>query len=246
MKRNSKVWVVLVCGIIAASLAIAARAQNNKKVKEEKQEKIIALKNAPAPVQATIIKETAGGEIKEIEEELENGKIVYSAEFVKDGKKKEIHVAADGSLMKEDDNEDEDDEEESVPYESLPAAVKAAVEKHLGGAGPFKAKVETKKGVKVFEIESKTSEQDVSIEVTESGDPLEIEREIPAQNLPPAIIDKIIKKFPEGKIKEAEQVQKFYYEIEITENGKTKEIIFSPTGEMKKEKNDKKEENDDD
>lgn len=246
MKRNAMVWVVLVCGILFASLALVVWAQNEKKADEGEQEKIITLKEAPAAVQATILKETAGAEIKEIEEEVENGKTVYSVEFIKDGKKKEANISADGILLKVEDDDDDDDEEETVPYESLPAAVKAAVEKHIGGAGPFEVTVETEKGVKVFEIESEANGQEVSIEVTESGEVLEIEREIPAQKLPQAIIDKIIKKFPEGKIKEASLVQKFYYEIEITVDGKTKEFTASPTGEMKKEKDDNKEEKDDD
>lgn len=53
--------------------------------------------------QATVKKETAGGEITEIEQEKEDGLTFYEVEFEKDGEDHEIRVDQSGKVVKRDD-----------------------------------------------------------------------------------------------------------------------------------------------
>ena len=60
----------------------------------------VTIDQVPAPVRATIEKETKGASINEIERETEKGKKVYEVEYVRDNKKYEVHVAEDGKVLK--------------------------------------------------------------------------------------------------------------------------------------------------
>ena len=78
---------------------------------DEANEVKIALTDAPAAVQATIQKEAGAGRIKEIERETENGKTVYEAEVVTNGKTEEISVSEDGTLLGRESEDAEDDDD---------------------------------------------------------------------------------------------------------------------------------------
>lgn len=78
---------------------------------DEEEEQIISLDAVPAAVKATIEKEAAGAEIREVEMETEDGVTVYEAEVIIDGQEVDLKVAADGTLLgKEGEDEDEDDD----------------------------------------------------------------------------------------------------------------------------------------
>lgn len=96
---------------------------------EEKEEKV-SFDQLPRAVQESIQKETAGGEIEEIEKVVEGGKTVYEAEFTTDGKEFELTVAEDGEVLgleeekeegEEQDEEGEDEEELKVDFEDMAA-----------------------------------------------------------------------------------------------------------------------------
>lgn len=69
----------------------------------------VSLAEVPETVQATLVKEAAGAEIKEIEKEDEDGRIVYSADVMLNGQEVELKVAPDGTLLGKE-VEDQDDE----------------------------------------------------------------------------------------------------------------------------------------
>jgi uncharacterized membrane protein YkoI len=72
----------------------------------------VSLDAVPEAVKATILKEAAGAEIREVEKETEGGVTVYEAEVIIDGQEVDIDVAADGTLLgKEVEDEDEDDDD---------------------------------------------------------------------------------------------------------------------------------------
>ena len=76
---------------------------------DDEDEVQVSLAEAPEAVQATISKEAAGAEIKEIEKETEDGQVIYSAEVIVGGQEVDIEVALDGTLLnKEVDDEDDD------------------------------------------------------------------------------------------------------------------------------------------
>lgn len=78
-------------------------------VDDGKEEKV-ELKDCPEAVQKTIKEQAGDGQIVEIEKETtKDGTVVYEAEVKKsDGKTVDIEVAADGTLIKVEDDDEED------------------------------------------------------------------------------------------------------------------------------------------
>jgi len=81
---------------------------------EDEDEEQVSIDQVPAPVKATILSEAQNGTIKEIEQENENGQIIYDADVIINGQEVEIKVAADGTLLsKKVEDDDENDEEDN-------------------------------------------------------------------------------------------------------------------------------------
>ena len=62
-------------------------------------ETTITMADLPAPVRATLDKESAGGKVTEIEKETKKGQTVYSADVTIGGKKWDVDIAEDGKLI---------------------------------------------------------------------------------------------------------------------------------------------------
>ena len=80
----------------------------------EKDEVKLTIDQVPPAVKATILKESGGAAVDEIAKESEDGKTVYTAEFMVGKDKYEASIAADGTLLKkklENDKKDDDDKE---------------------------------------------------------------------------------------------------------------------------------------
>jgi uncharacterized membrane protein YkoI len=73
------------------------RVDDDGKVLET--EEIIAMEKLPPAVLETVKTESAGGEIKELALETEDGKTFYEVEFEKDGKEHEVKIAEDGTVL---------------------------------------------------------------------------------------------------------------------------------------------------
>lgn len=65
----------------------------------EAKEVSVALEDLPRAVRAAIKKHAAGGEVTEIEKKSVDGKIVYEAEVVRDGKASDILISAKGKYL---------------------------------------------------------------------------------------------------------------------------------------------------
>jgi hypothetical protein len=59
----------------------------------------VPLEQLPAGVRATVERETKGGQVIDIEKDHEAGKDVFEVEFTLNGKKYELHIAPDGTLI---------------------------------------------------------------------------------------------------------------------------------------------------
>jgi hypothetical protein len=59
----------------------------------------VAMADLPAAVKATLDRETVGGEVREAEKELKNGKMIYSFDAKIAGKCYDIDIAEDGTLI---------------------------------------------------------------------------------------------------------------------------------------------------
>ena len=62
-------------------------------------EEILSMEDLPPAVVETVKAESAGGEIKELALETEDGKTFYEVEFEKDGKEHEVKIAEDGTVL---------------------------------------------------------------------------------------------------------------------------------------------------
>ena len=69
-----------------------------------------AIKKVPAQVLEAANKAVPGGEIAEVEKEVEDGQVIYDVEKVVDGVEYEIEVTADG-VVKEVETDDEEDDD---------------------------------------------------------------------------------------------------------------------------------------
>lgn len=73
---------------------------------DDEKEVKVTLDQVPAKVKEAIQKQVQGGEIKEIEQKGEGEKATYEIEYLKDGKKAEFCLTAEGAAAK---NEEDDD-----------------------------------------------------------------------------------------------------------------------------------------
>lgn len=111
---KTKLGIVLIAALILCFAAVAAMAGEGKCKKEKETEVKVTIDQVPSLVAQTLLSEAGTGTIDEIEQEEKNGVVTYEADITKDGKKFEVKVAADGTLIsskeeKDDDNEADDD-----------------------------------------------------------------------------------------------------------------------------------------
>jgi hypothetical protein len=83
------------------TLGLASAVTTTRAKAEEKEEKEVKVKfdEVPAAVKATLTKESDGGKIESVDKETDDGKTIYEADVMIDGKNYEIKVAADGTLI---------------------------------------------------------------------------------------------------------------------------------------------------
>jgi hypothetical protein len=153
-------------------------------------------------------------------------------------------------------------DEEKVSVDKLPAAVKKALKRKFPKAEIEKATKEVEDGNTVYEVELEIKDRSVDVSLKADGTILEIEREVPADELPEAVRKKLAASYPKAKIEKAEEVTKgedgpVRYEVAITTevvltaNGKIvqaeeEEDEKKPTAQAKKSKKDKEDDDDDD
>lgn len=204
-------------------------------------EEQVSLEDLPGSVRSTIEEYAAGGQIVEVEQEVEDGVIVYEADILKDGVEIEVRVAADGRFLgyeqeegeddNDDDDEGEDEDEESVTWDQLPPAVQKTLNSMLQEAQPSALVRGDEDGFLVYEAEYEQDGRKRELKVTEQGEVLEIEEEISPADLPAAILAQIQKRFPGAEIKEAETVIRTFYEVELVwEDGKEREVKLFANG----------------
>jgi uncharacterized membrane protein YkoI len=147
-------WCLL--GLVAVGLlaGLTAGVWAGANEREEK----VSIDQVPAAVKATILKETQGARIKEIERETEHGTTVYEAEAVRNGREIEIEIAADGTLL---------EREEELSAKDVPEVVMAAAKKKFGDKAA-KAEFE-KKTIILYEVEVRVGLKEHEILITPAG-----------------------------------------------------------------------------
>jgi hypothetical protein len=148
--------------VVAAALAIPLGCSVSAEHSEEGDAggHMISLSDLPAPARSAIEGVTAGGKIEKIGREIEGGVIVYDVEAQVGGKHVEYDIDANGNILTS---------EEEVPYESLPASVRAAVEDYFGSSEGVMASREIEKGETFYEVAGTEGTERAEIKLTGSG-----------------------------------------------------------------------------
>ena len=128
----------------------------------------VAMKGLPSAVRAAAEKAIAGGSLKRVVVEKEDGQVAYSVEATMAGNTKEFTFATDGTLLAE---------EKGVAFAKLPEAVRAAAEKYFGDSHGLRASIEIAKGVTCYEINGRKGGKSVSVKFSAAGALLEDEEE---------------------------------------------------------------------
>lgn len=119
--------------------------------------------------------------------------------------------------------------------DKIPDAVKNAFTAKFPGATHVKWDKESKTEL---EANFKMSNTDVSANFSLDGNWVETETTIPASELPAAVTNTVNIKYPGAVYGRAEKIEKpgskIFYEVNITVNGKKKELELDPNGVLEK------------
>jgi predicted phage tail protein len=124
--------------------------------------------------------------------------------------------------------------ESRVPCNTLPAAVLQHAKLEAGDATVYRCVKDRENGKLTYEVETVKDGKSKDITLDVSGTILEVEQEVAASSLPPAVSDAIAKAARSSKIGKVESVTRegaiASYETTITSNGERREVAFSPQG----------------
>ena len=123
-----------------------------------------------------------------------------------------------------------------IKFEEAPEPVQNATTTLLDGATDFTLIREDDDGL-VFELEWDDLQGDPhSAKIRPNGDVVELESEIDIEELPDAVVNGILARYPNGEITEAETLeipgQPLAYEVETVVRRTIREIIITPAGEI--------------
>ena len=229
MRRQALLFPLIGLSVIGLLTLVAWAADG--------QEEKVALDQVPAAVKATILKEAAGAKITEVERETKDGKTIYEAEFLRDGREIEIQIAPDGTVLGRE-VENEEDDEDDLTIEQVPEPARAALLKLAGGAKIIKAERDKEHGAVIYEAEWATGDTQCEAAVTADGTLVETAETIPAEKAPAAVRAAIAKHFAAGAELTIEKKMIVVYEVEAKADGRKKELIVLPTGQAHDEDDD--------
>lgn len=227
MAKRATVMSLVGCLILGTvSLVSWARSE---------QESSLTIDQVPAPVKAAILKETAGGEIREIESGTRNGKTIYEVEFVRAGQTIEIAIGADGAMLPVEEDKDTqpkaEEQEREIKEAEVPAAALAALRKLAGDAKFTEFAEEIKYGSKFYEGSWKTAAgHNVDALVTASGDLAEIEEEVPSDQVPAAVLAAVRKLSGADAKLFCEKKTMILYEVKFKKGDERHEVLYAPEG----------------
>ncbi len=112
MKGRMFLSATLASGLLMAGTTLA-----------QESEKKVSLKQLPPAVQAAVKEQSRGAQIRGLAKETEKGQTFYEVELKVNGHNKDVLIDESGKVVSV---------EEQVPLDSLPAAVKAEIQKQAG------------------------------------------------------------------------------------------------------------------
>jgi uncharacterized membrane protein YkoI len=130
-------------------------------------------------------------------------------------------------------------DDKKVPLDKVPAKVMAAIKARFPGADVTSVEKEIENQEVVYDIELKHQGRKYEMDIKEDGTVMEIEKEVAAKDVPPAVTKAIAAKYPKSTVKEVMEVNKVkgktetpdHYEVTIeTADKKTREVEVSLDG----------------
>jgi len=130
-------------------------------------------------------------------------------------------------------------DEEKIPVDKLPAAVLKAVKAKYPKAKIEEAAREVEDGETTYEVELKDEGHELDVTLKADGTIVEVERTIAVEALPEAVRNAVAAKYPDAKIKKAEEITKgetgpVLYEVDLG----SAEVVLDAKGKILKTEDD--------
>jgi uncharacterized membrane protein YkoI len=130
----------------------------------------LQVSEVPEAVRKTIETEAKGREIADIDRETWNRRTVYEVEFAQTGRNAQVHIAEDGTVVKD------DRAGRGVPgllmgtqLQDTPQAVQETIKKEMANREIADIDKETRTGKTVYEVEFKQPGRNVELHIAENG-----------------------------------------------------------------------------
>ena len=208
--------------IALGALTLAATAGMAAMLSDED----VTLEQLPEAVRAALLAEAHGARITEIERDTKNGRVVYEAEFIVDGREHEIALSPDGTVLG---RKVEDDDDDDLTLDQLPVAARAALLKLAGSNRITEVEREREHGVMVYEAEWTAGGTAHEAAVLADGTLLETEEIVPVVRTPTAVQRAISEHFGDAQVEVALKTI-MIYEAEARIDGREVELVIFPTG----------------
>ena len=136
------------------------------------------------------------------------------------------------------------DGDEKVKFAELPKVVQKTIKDKYPEATIRGASKGKEDGETLYEVELTIEGKAVDVVLDDDGEVEAIEREIPAEDLPRAVLNAARAKFPATKIDKVEEITAdddvVVYELTVTVGGKATEVVMSPNGKILEDDDDDK------
>ena len=127
-------------------------------------ERAVKLEDLPAAVKKTVLEVSKGLKLRGLTREVEKGQTFYEAELEVEGRTRDVIIDATGAVVLI---------EEEVPWDSVPAAVRAAIEKGAEGRKIVLVETLTRNGtIEAYEAHVKKGWRKTEIKVDPDGNPI--------------------------------------------------------------------------
>jgi uncharacterized membrane protein YkoI len=144
MKRHGESLQAYALSVLA--LLGAACSSSDEREEEEPVARAVTLAEMPAPARAAAERLIGGGRVERIDEETEDGRLIYDVEATVDGEHVEYTLLADGTVV---------GTETAIEFVELPEPVRAAALTFFGGSVGLRSALVEENGRTLYELEGK-------------------------------------------------------------------------------------------
>ena len=203
---------------VTLALATCMATAQVRRGPEQRTERLLS--RQPVPVQNAIRTQLGDGQLRAINQDENDGGIVYDVEMVRNGRTRSFSVGAEGELL-----------DVEVFLAELPAAAQQAIRTKVGTATLGEIDKSIDDGEASYEVEMISAGKSRTFTV-DSGGKL-VDEEIVLAELPESLQKAIQKEIAGGKI---EQITRTFdagdtlYDVDVSLNGKTRTLTFDPAG----------------